>query len=179
MSKYYFHPIHGYHIGDPIGGNESTEITEEEFNLNNDTWQDNYKERKYLNLNSEMIFSLKKEELRSEKIRVRDGGFKCRDLLFDSDNIARTSYAELAIVFLTDPNFSIQFKVSEGNWLNMDVEVFQDLKNALRDHLTNCYTWVEMTEYQLNTIYNNETLSEEDKRNSLINISTKYPIQIT
>ena len=176
MQKYYFHPVHGYHIGDPIGGTESTEITEEEFELQNIEWQDNYKERKYSGLDSEVIFSMKKDELRLEKIRIRDGGFKCRNLVFDSDNIARTSYAELAITFLTDPTFSISFKASEGHWLLLDSEVFLDLKDALREHLTNCYTWVEITDMQLNAIRDNVSLTEEQKREALISISTKYPV---
>jgi len=106
------------------------------------------------------ILHRKLNEIQLEKNRVRDGGFQHNGVHFDSDAEARLAYLELSIQLSIDPAYSTQWKASSRQWVNMDLDLFNQVLPAYKDHIEFCFEWQGLKEYQLTTAYNSGDKSQ-------------------
>lgn len=82
-----------------------------------------------------------KDALDIKKRERRDGGFLVEGMMFDSDNNARIAYQELAMTLSADPTFSTEWKASNGDWVTMDVAMFQKVVAAGSKHIADTFSW--------------------------------------
>ena len=88
---------------------------------------------------------------RVEKSRRRDSGVTVNGVLFDTDYNARTAYNELAIQFMLNPGFVVEgWKASDGQWVNMDASLYQQLMSAGHKHIKACFEWQQAEEAKIN-----------------------------
>lgn len=142
MDKYYHHPIYGYHQGVPIGGEESTEITEEA-----------YLEGIELAASQEIdetdisvLANRKLEAIQKEKCRVRDSGVAVpvngTAILFDTDNAARIAYLEFLGMSQLNPGYTEpNWKASANTFVTMTPELFFMVIAARQSNERNAFEW--------------------------------------
>ena len=148
--KYYYHPKCGFHIGSPIGGDESSEVTESEF----------YTGITENSLSIEDVSKNKLLKIQTEKNSIRDGGFTYDGVLYDSDSEARLAYLELSTQLSIDPTYSTPWKASTGQWVTMNLELFNQVLPAYKAHIESCFTWQAQKEQEIAVAVANNSIEE-------------------
>lgn len=90
--------------------------------------------------------------IQAEKVRARDAGFLVDGVLFDSDQSARISYAELAPRLSSDPTFTTPWKASAGVWVTMDAALFARVQAAGTAHIRAAFAWQEARDAEVAAI---------------------------
>ena len=101
-----------------------------------------------------------------EKNRKRDAGFLVNGVLFDSDSEARVAYLELSMKLQVDPEFTTDWKASDGQWVIMNATLFADVYAAGAAHIANCFNWQANKENEIQACESIEDLN---------NINIVYP----
>lgn len=79
--------------------------------------------------------------IHAEKSRARDAGFLVSGVLWDSDQSARVSYAEIALKLMVSPSFTTPWKASEGVWVEMNATLYAKVTTAGEGHIQSCFGW--------------------------------------
>ena len=111
---YYYHPIHGLHQGDPIGGAESTTLTESEFiqlteeRAAQESAQAAQAEADRIAATPIAVLAQAKlGEIRAARRAIEHGGVTLDDVRYESDPTARAKYVETNQLFLIQPTMEI------------------------------------------------------------------------
>ena len=144
MSGFYYHPTHGPHFGDPIGGDESTVLSPEEFAVLNAQWHPDPPAQALADLAAAKLMAVNEG-----KNKALDGGFIHDGVLFDSDAKARPAYLELALKLGQDATYSTRWKASTGSWVTMDAALFAALQPAYETHIQSCFGWQAAREQEV------------------------------
>ena len=83
----------------------------------------------------------KSAAVQAEKVRARDAGFTVNEILWDSDQSARVSYAGVAIRLMVSPTFSTPWKASQGVWVTMDAATYAAVSAAGEAHIQSVFGW--------------------------------------
>lgn len=169
MDKYYYHPDFGYHQGVPIGGDESTEISEEEYLLG-------IEQTASQEIDDTDIYILAKKKLdliQKEKCRVRDSGVAVpvdgTSILFDTDESARIAYLEfLGLSQLSPGHVETNWKASANIFVAMTQELFFQVIVARQTNERNAFEWQKARVQEIE-----EAVANNDKI-ALIEVSEIY-----
>lgn len=142
MDQYYYHPLFGYHQGVPIGGDESTQITEAAYLAG-------VAAAEQTEMDETDIYTLANRKLAAiqrEKCRVRDSGVAVQvngtDVLFDTDSGARIAYLEFLGMSGLVPNYTEpNWKASENTFVTMTQELFFAVVTARQTNERNAFLW--------------------------------------
>ncbi len=138
MDKYYYHPLYGYHQGVPIGGDESTEITEAEYLAGIETEAS----QEIDNTDIYVLAKRKLDAIQKEKCRVRDSGVAVDGIVFDTDNAARIAYLEFLGMSQMNPGYTEpNWKASENIFVSMTQELFFKVVLARQTNERNAFEW--------------------------------------
>lgn len=138
MDKYYYHPLYGYHQGVPIGGDESTEITEAEYLAGVETEAS----QEIDNTDIYVLAKRKLDAIQKEKCRVRDSGVAVEGIVFDTDNAARIAYLEFLGMSQMNPGYTEpNWKASENIFVSMTQELFFKVVLARQTNERNAFEW--------------------------------------
>lgn len=138
MDKYYYHPLYGYHQGVPIGGAESTEITEAEYLAGVETEAS----QEIDNTDIYVLAKRKLDAIQKEKCRVRDSGVAVDGIIFDTDNAARIAYLEFLGMSQMNPGYTEpNWKASENIFVSMTQELFFKVVLARQANERNAFEW--------------------------------------
>lgn len=142
MDKYYHHPLYGYHQGVPIGGDESTEISETEYlaGVEAAAAQEIDETDIYILANKKL------EAIQIEKCRVRDSGVAVpvngTSILFDTDNAARIAYLEFLGMSQMNPGYiEPNWKASGNTFVSMTPELFFAVVAVRQTNERNAFEW--------------------------------------
>ena len=94
----------------------------------------------------------KADAIQAEKVRARDSGFLVDGVLFDSDQSARISYAELALRLSAEPTFTTPWKASAGAWVTMDAVKYQEVAATGGAHIQAVFAWQAARDQELAVI---------------------------
>ena len=96
----------------------------------------------------------KLQQVQDKRKIIQDEGFLVNvngnDILFDSDLSARVAYSELGMQFMTNPEFATSWKASNGVWVTMDYELYQNVMIAGKTHIESCFMWQANKEIEIN-----------------------------
>ena len=142
MDKYYYHPSYGYHQGVPIGGDESTEITEAEYLAG----IEQAAEQEIDDTDIFILANRKLDVIQKEKCRVRDSGVAVpvngTAVLFDTDNAARIAYLEFLGMSQLNPGYiEPNWKASANIFVTMTQELFFAVVLARQTNERNAFEW--------------------------------------
>ena len=142
MDKYYYHPSYGYHQGVPIGGDESTEITEAEYLAG----IEQAAEQEIDDTDIFILANRKLDAIQKEKCRVRDSGVAVpvngTAILFDTDNAARIAYLEFLGMAQLNPGYiEPNWKASANIFVTMTQELFFAVVLARQTNERNAFEW--------------------------------------
>lgn len=121
---YYNHPIHGPHQGDPIGGAESTALTESEFNQLTEERATQETAARIAVTPLQDLAQAKLMEIRAARRAIEHGGVTLDDVRYESDPTARAKYVETNQLFLIQPALEILgWKASDDKVTGLGVYV--------------------------------------------------------
>jgi hypothetical protein len=120
-------------------------------------WNDITQEWSLLDL--DVVKNNKLHLVQIEKNKARDAGFLVNGVLFDSDSDARVAYLELATKLQADPEFTTNWKASDGVWVTMNASLFADVYSAGAAHIANCFIWQANKENEINACETIEDLN--------------------
>ena len=165
MDKFYHHPTFGYHQGVPIGGEESTEITEAEFLAGIEAAD--LEEIDTTDIN--VIANKKLLDIQKEKCRIRDSGVFVEGVLFDTDESARIAYLEYLGLFQMNPNHvESNWKASENTFVVFTPDLFFKVIAARQINERNAFEW------QKSRVQEIEAAVSANDKNALMDVSTIY-----
>lgn len=111
--------------------------------------------------------------VQAEKVRARDAGFLVDGVLFDSDQSARISYAELALRLASDPTFVTPWKASAGAWVTMDATKYAQVAATGGAHIQAVFAWQAARDAEIATILAGTGTSDE-KLTAIAAVSSTY-----
>ena len=95
--------------------------------------------------NIEAMKADKLAKIQAGKSTARDAGIMVNGMLFDTDSSARIAYLELSFKLSQDPTYSVQWKANDdGDWVEMNSALFNDLYVAFGTHLEAVFAWQEV-----------------------------------
>lgn len=103
----------------------------------------------------------KADAIQAEKVRARDAGFLVDGVLFDSDQSARISYAELALRLASDPTFVTPWKASAGAWVTMDAAKYAQVAATGGAHIQAVFAWQAARDQELAAILGGSGTADE------------------
>lgn len=112
---------------------------------------------------SALLASLKEQKVKAvaeARRRTMDGGYIYNDVLWDSDANARIAYSELAMRFQAEPGFTTQWKASDGHWVEMNRELFQNVYAAGASYVQACFAWQKQKEAEISECATFEQLEQ-------------------
>lgn len=169
MDKYYHHPLYGYHQGVPIGGEESTEITEAEYLAGVELSAS----QEIDNTDIYILANKKLEAIQREKCRVRDSGVAVpvngTAILFDTDNAARIAYLEFLGMSQLNPGYvEPNWKASANIFVTMTPELFFGVITARQTNERNAFEW------QKDRVAEVEAAVQANDKAALLEVSETY-----
>ncbi len=156
MDKYYYHPVCGYHQGVPIGGDESTEVTEAEYLAGLELAEQTELDE----MDIRTVANRKLAAIQVEKCRIRDSGVAVpvngTSVLFDTDNAARIAYLEFLSMSQMNPGYiEPNWKASENIFVTMTPELFFQVVLARQTNERNAFEWQKARVQEVEEAINN------------------------
>lgn len=99
------------------------------------------------------------ELLEIKRVYKDETGIIIDGVKFDTDLKARVAYSELRLKFSTNPDYyTPNWKASDGNWVTMNLTLFNKVISVLEQRLESIFTFVKNKEEEILTSPNPSSL---------------------